>query len=98
MKRTVKEQDVYDKAKAYRESVEPLMNEIREQCIALKIPFFASFSVAADGISKVTCINSALTPTDLGMKMANCEVVPLMHIAGGGKAVPASELAEIEID
>ena len=93
-----KQLDVYDHADFCKENLAPQLKGIMKLCTEHKIPYFASFAVAADETGKVTYHNSILTPSALGLKIPGCEVVPLMHISEGGRAVPASEIAEIEFD
>ena len=87
----------YDRREEFEAGVRPVMGSVRELCGKHGIPYFATFAVASEN-GEYAYEREALTPADLGMDLPGCEVLPLTVIAGGGKAVPASQLTEIEYD
>ena len=92
------ESKIFDNTDVYNDKIKPQLMEIKELCIANKIPFFASFMLAADKDEGDVYKNEVLTPSSLGLKITGCDIIPLMCIAAGSKAVPASEVVEIEFD
>ena len=42
------ESKIFDNTDVYNDKIKPQLMEIKELCIANKIPFFASFMLAAD--------------------------------------------------
>ena len=90
--------DVFDQTETYKSKIEPLMKKIKKLCNSHKIPFFTSFTVAADEEGKISYKRDTLTPTALKMDLDGCKIYPLICIAAGSKAVPLLEPEELEFE
>ena len=91
--------DVFDQTETYKSKIAPLVKEIKGICSAHKIPFFISFTIASGEEGEIAYKRDALTPTALKLEISNCMMYPLICIAAGSKAVPASsEASQIEYD
>ena len=87
----------YDSTEAYNETVVPLISSAAALCNEHRIPFFAIFAVKAD-LDSTQYERYALSAAELGLELKGSELTSLMAVSDGYRAVPASELPEIEFD
>ena len=94
----MKTHDVFDQTEVYEKQISPHIDEIKELCVGQDIPFFATFAVKSDEEGEISYKRNSLLPSELGLTMKDCEISSLITISKGGKAVPASEITELEFD
>jgi hypothetical protein len=89
--------NVFNKKNEFKEVVAPLLDKIDAICKEEKVPYFFSAAVASDGEEyEYEC--KYLTPTELGIKLPDSEIMHHIMVAKGHEAINPDEVQEFDFE
>jgi hypothetical protein len=89
--------NVFNKKKEFKKNVMPLLDKIDAICREEKVPYFFSAAVTSDG-EEYSYERRHLTPTDLGIKLPDSEIMHHMMVVKGHEAINPDEVQEFEFE